>query len=361
MTANLANHWARKGWEITIVTLAPESNVYPLHPAIRQTTLNMAGSSPNMAYGLAQNFRRARALRRAIDAFRPDIAIAVMSTACVTLAAAAMGLTNTVSIGSIRSHPESRPTKPVWKALELIALGQLHAVVAQTQTTAAWLAAHSNARRIEVIPNPIRLPLLESGPRIKPDEFLKDNQKVLLAAGRLVPEKGFDFLVQAYALIAGKYQDWDLAIVGDGPERENLQLQIGSLGMCSRIHMPGWVGNTGDWYQRANLYVMTSRFEGFPNTLVEAMAYGLPAVSFDCDAGPRDIIRNEQDGLLVPAEDVAALADALDRLIFDDDLRKRFAVQAKQNWERFTIETISQMWESLFADLSAAKPALAAK
>jgi len=180
VTANLANHWARKGWEITIVTLAPENNSYPLHPAIRQITLNMAGPSPNMAYALAQNFRRVRALRKAIGAFQPHVAIAMMSTACVIMAAAAMGLTKTVSLGSIRSHPESRPTKPVWKALESIAFGQLHAVVAQTQTTAAWLAAHSHARRIEVIPNPIRLPLLEGEPRKKTDDFLKDNQKLLL-------------------------------------------------------------------------------------------------------------------------------------------------------------------------------------
>jgi glycosyltransferase involved in cell wall biosynthesis len=97
---------------------------------------------------------------------------------------------------------------------------------------------------------------------------------------------------------------------------------------------------------------MSSRFEGFPNTLVEALAHGLPAVSFDCDTGPRDIIRHEVDGLLVPLGDVAALTAALERVISDVNLRLRLATRAVETRERFSIERIAGMWEALFEELS---------
>ena len=113
----------------------------------------------------------------------------------------------------------------------------------------------------------------------------------------------------------------------------------------------GRAGTGGEWYERADLYVMSSRFEGYPNTLAEAMAHGLAAVSFDCDTGPRDIIRHEVDGLLVPPGDVAALTAALDRLMDDATLRQQFAERAVDARRRFSMERIAGTWEDLFKEI----------
>ncbi len=352
MTVNLANFWAEKGWKITVVTLAAASqDAYALHPSISRISLNMAGRSKNIAGGLSRNFKRVRALRQVLLDIKPDVAVAMIDTSCVTLALAARGLTNIVSAGSIRVHPPRRPTKALWKRIQSVAYGQLSAVVAQTGLTAAWLAAHTKARRIEVIPNPIQLPLPASEPEIKPDAICKSGRKILLAAGRFVPQKGFDLLVSAFTNLAQRHPDWDLVITGEGPERELLQLQINASGLGSRILLPGWAGNLADWYRRADLYVMSSRFEGFPNTLAEAMAHGVPAVSFDCDTGPSDIIRHECDGLLVPPENAPALTAALDRLMADEDLRHRFGTAAQETRNRFSLETVARMWENMFGEL----------
>jgi glycosyltransferase involved in cell wall biosynthesis len=352
VTANLANHWAKKGWEVTVTTVtARADDWHPLDPEIRHIAINLGRPSRGMADAIAQNIKRVKTLRHTLLTVRPDVAVAMMSAASATLAVAAWGLPNLVSLGAIRSHPACRPTKAVWKGIEALAFGHLSAVVAQTKTTAAWLAANTASRRIEVIPNPIVWPLPQSEPNIQPDGVCKTNRNVLLAAGRLVPLKRYDLLIDVFAALAREHENWDLVIAGDGPERQKLRSQICERGIGSRVFLPGFAGNLSDWYERADLFVMTSIFEGFPNALAEALAHGTPAVSFDCDAGPRDIICHGQDGLLVPAGDMPALTQALDRLMRYDSMRGSFAVAARQQRDRFAIQSVSRIWEDLFADL----------
>ena len=127
--------------------------------------------------------------------------------------------------------------------------------------------------------------------------------------------------------------------------------RINALGLNHRVKLPGRAGNVTDWYQQADLYVMSSLFEGFPNTLVEAMAHGCPAVSFDCDTGPRDIIRHKIDGLLVPAIDGPALAEALNQLMSDPRLLIQYGNRAIDVRQRFSMERILGLWDCLFEEV----------
>jgi glycosyltransferase involved in cell wall biosynthesis len=199
-----------------------------------------------------------------------------------------------------------------------------------------------------MIPNVVFYPLLAQEPRVNSD---KVERKRLLAVGRLSEEKRFNYLIETFANLATKYPHWDLVILGEGVLRSDLEQQIRELVLEKRIFLMGRVGNVGEWYESADLYVMSSRFEGFPNTLIEAMSYGLAAVSFDCDTGPRDIIRHEIDGLLVPSENIVALTAALGRLMSDEELRLRLAKRAIEVRERFSIEKITQLWEQLFDEV----------
>jgi glycosyltransferase involved in cell wall biosynthesis len=167
----------------------------------------------------------------------------------------------------------------------------------------------------------------------------------------LESQKGFDWLIEAFSNLADEHSDWDLVILGEGPLRIALEEQVRDLDLERRILLPGRAGNMAEWYESADFYVMSSRFEGFPNTLAEAMAHGLAAVSFDCDTGPRDIIRDELDGLLVPPGDVTELTVALDLLMSDGLMRLRFAERAVEVKERFSMERIAGMWEKLFEEI----------
>lgn len=348
VTANLANHWAGKGWEITVVTLAPCSlDTYELHPAVERIALNLASDSANVLIGLWQNLHRVMAMRRVLRKIQPDIALGMMTTANVLLALAALGL-RIRAVGSEHVHPAQYPLSALWERLRRRTYGWLHTVTALTSESACWLKAHTNVRRVTVIPNAAPWPLPVQVPKVNPESGYPFGRKVLLGVGRLEAQKGFDWLLEAFTGLAQKHPDWDLVILGEGALRTMIERQIQTAGLGKRVFLPGRVGNVGEWYERADLYVMSSRFEGFGNTLAEALAHGLPAVSFDCDAGPRDIIRHEVDGLLVPVGDVAGLVAALDRLMGDSALRQRFAERAVEARERFSMERIAGMWKELF-------------
>lgn len=352
VTANLANHWAAQGWKVTIVTLAPLSDdFYELSPAVTRIALTLDGDSRNSLVGMVQNLRRVMALRLVLRKIQPDIALGMMTSANVLLALSSFGL-RIRAIGSEHVHPAQYPLSPLWEGLRRHIYGWLSAVTALTGESACWLKAHTNVRRVTVIPNAAPWPLPVQEPKVKPESVCSLGRKVLLGVGRLEAQKGFDWLVEAFTGLAQEHTDWDLVILGEGSMRTMIEHQVRTVGLEKRIFLPGRVGNVGEWYEHADLYVMSSRFEGFGNTLAEALAHGLPAVSFDCDTGPRDIIRHEIDGLLVPPGDVASLTAALERLMSHADLRQRFAERAVKARERFSIEKIAGMWEELFEEVT---------
>jgi glycosyltransferase involved in cell wall biosynthesis len=349
VVANLANYWVSIGWDITVVTVASSaSDFYALDPAVARISLDLTGSSRNVFAGFWRTARRARALRRVLQRVRPEVALSAMHTANVILALAARGLPGLRAIGSEHNFPPKAPMGIIWETMRRHAYGKLAAVVALTQECASWLTAHSHARRVPVIPNPVAWPLSNHEPHIAPAAFCSSGRRILLGVGRLSAEKNFAALIDVFSRLASRHPAWDLVILGEGPTRDALHSQVQAAGLERRVFLPGSVGNMGHWYERAALYAMSSHFEGFPNTLVEAMAYGLPAVSFDCDTGPRDIIRHDVDGFLVAPGDTKAMEAALDTLMADEQLREDFALRAIETRERFSMKKISSMWEELF-------------
>jgi glycosyltransferase involved in cell wall biosynthesis len=351
VVANFANHWTEKGWDVTVVTLESDAaDFYGLNPGVARIALNRAGESSNVVVGLWQNVQRIKALRQVLEKVRPDIALSLMSNANVLLALAARGMRNMQAIGSERIYPPRLPLGSIWEVLRRHSYSQLSAVVALTQECADWVRQHTNARRIPVIPNAASWPLTRRVPHLSPADHCLPGRKLLLAVGRLCNQKNVETLIDVFAKLAPRHPDWDLVILGEGPLHQVLQARVQSARLEDRISMPGRAGNVGDWYEQADLYVLTSHFEGFPNTLAEAMAHGVPAVSFDCDTGPRDIIRHGIDGLLVAAGDTAGLELALDKAMGDGSLRQALASNAIQARERFSMEKVARMWEELFLD-----------
>ena len=349
VTTNLANYWAGKEWDITIATLTgDESDFYQLHPRVKRIALNLDADSQGLLSAIKHNYQRVRALRKVLKQQQPDVALAMMTTANILLALAAKGL-GIPAVGSERIHPPMLPLGTVWEWLRQHIYGQLDMLVALTKESAVWLKANTKIQKVEIIPNTVNYPITPQPPVIKP-KFVS-NSFNLIAVGRLSYQKGFDRLIQAFSTLASRFPEWNLIILGEGDCRQILEQQIAELGLEQRVSMPGVVGNLGDWYTEADLYVMTSLFEGFPNALGEAMSYGLPVISVDCDTGPRDIIRHQVDGLLVPQNDHHALVETLKMLMGDKMLRQKYAERSVEIRERLSIENISSLWEVLFINI----------
>lgn len=351
VSANLANYWAGKGWQVTLVTLvSKDDDVYELSPLINRISLNSADVSSNALAGLVNNIRRVIRLRQILRQIQPDLAMGMMTTANVLLAMAAWGVSiHTVGVEHI--HPPRLPMGFLWETLRRYTYGLLNVVTALASEGEEWIKSNTNAKKVLVIPNSVHWPLTTEDPQINPNTTYPLDKKLLLAVGRLNTQKGFDWLIEGFYSLAHKHPNWVLVILGEGSLRPLLEKQVFESKLENCIFLPGRAGNINEWYEKANLFVMSSRFEGFPMTLVEAMAYGLPAVSFDCDTGPRDIIRHEVDGLLVRPGNVAELTAALDRLMSDDLLIERFSERAVEVRERFSRERIVAMWEKLFEDV----------
>jgi len=347
VAAELSSWWAQAGRHVTLVTQeGADSDAYPLDPAVERVVLDTAGASGGGLAGLLANLRRLRALRACLKRARPDVVLGMMTTASVLAVLAATGLPCRV-IATEHTHPPSQQLGAMWLRLRRWAYPRAARVVALTRGTAQWLAEHVPGSRLAVIPNPVHWPLREAGPALAPPP--REAGPLLLAVGRLHPDKGFDVLLRAYAQLAPAHPDWRLAILGEGGERAALQAQAEALGIADRVDMPGRAGNVGDWYARADLYVLSSRVEGLSNTLLESLASGVAAVAFDCETGPREIVRDGEDGVLVrPVQDPAALAQALSRLMSDPQARARMAARAVDVRERFAPGRILARWQAVF-------------
>ncbi|OZI71719.1 glycosyltransferase family 4 protein [Bordetella genomosp. 12] len=347
VAVDLAGHWAAAGREVMILTQA-EGDAYPVRPGVQRRVLGTDGQGGGGLRGILDNLRRVRALRAVIREFQPDIVLGMMTTSSILAVLAAWGLPVKV-IATEHTHPPSQQLSGMWQRLRRLTYPRAARVVALTRGTAEWLERHVPGSRLAVIPNPVHWPLPRSEPRLAPPAV--PGRHYLLAVGRLHPDKGFDVLIEAYARLAGRFGDWDLLILGEGEERAALTRQVSAASLDERVYLPGRGGNVADWYEAADVYVLSSRFEGLSNTLLEAMASGLAPVSFDCDTGPREIIREGVDGVLVrPAGQAEALADALAALMSDPQARAGLAAEAVTVRERFSARHVLSLWQQLFDD-----------
>ena len=339
---HLANHWAAKGWCLNILTLqgAAVNPAFTLSPSVSVHDLDFPRLSEK-AWPKCGLLMQLCALRKTIRKMRPNVVIGFMDQPSVLAVMALLGSRVPV-IATEHSDPNERPIPIRWESYRRWMYPRASAVVTQTDEALAYFPP-SVRKHGRALPNPVVLPSL-SGITTK-------RRPVVVSMGRLENVKGFDRLIDAFALAAPSVPEWSLEIWGEGTDRKALEAQIKTLGLTDRVRLPGYTTRPGDVLRAADLFVISSRTESWSMVLCEAMAFGVPSISFDCPSGPRHIIRHDLDGLLVPNGNVRALAQAMKQLMTDAQARQRLSERSPEVLDRFSVLRVAGLWEELISEV----------
>ena len=228
-----------------------------------------------------------------------------------------------------------------WPRFRRLLYRRADVLTANTTGVMESLVPLFQARHLALLPNPLPMPVVPAAVGSAGD------RQGFVTVARLVPQKGIDVLIRALAQTSGAAQDWTLTLVGDGPEREALERQVLQAGLEEKVHFLGFRSDPQTSLLQAGVFVLPSRYEGMPNALLEAMAVGLAVVVTDASPGPLEVVEAGVSGLVVPSDEPAALADALDRLAAQPQLRERLGAAARETLRQSDWPVVGPIWESL--------------
>ncbi len=345
VVTNIANHLSVLGNSVSIVTFDSPVNkpFFPLNKEIELVQCDMLHVGTNFISGLKNNIKRILILRRIIKRLKGDIVISFMDRTNVITLIATRFLKIPVIV-SDRTDPILGNPGRMWRLLRIIMYHFACKIAVQTEKVVNKYPV-TFRKKIVVIPNPV----------MKPEKKLVQRQgNLIVGIGRLSEEKNFHLLIEAFYGIKKKYPDWHLEIYGDGPLRKQLENLILKLNLKDSVKLPGVVKDIDEVLQRADIFVLCSKFEGFPNVLCEAMANGCAVVSSRCGPAEEIIIDNE-NGLLVNINDVEEIKKAIEHLITNEGLRSRIGEKGREITEKYSMDRIIGNWLCVIEECAISK------
>ena len=338
VVTTLANSWASAGIDVTVITFqGPDKDAFKLEPRIRRMTIGGSKPSRNFIGGLIANSRRIVLLRGALRSCPAATILAFVGSTNILTILAALGLGQRLVI-SERNDPARQSLGRPWDLLRKMLYRRADLVVANSRAAIATMSEFVPSERLSWLPNMLRVAPAGT------NRSIPVANPFFLSVGRLVEQKGYDVLIEAFAQLAAVLPAWQLVILGDGPLLSELKQLAAELSVGDRVHFEGYVENPFPWYSKAEILVHPARFEGLPNAVLEAMSERRPVIVTDAQEGLRDIVVNNESGLVVAVNSVVALSEAMMSLAKDPQLRKRLGSAAYVAVEPFKAETAVQTW-----------------
>lgn len=326
----LANAMAERGHNVTLISICADNNCYTLDERVKYIFL------PDRKVNTLRIVTRYQDIRRKLQEIKPDITVNFWFQSAYMTAFMKKSITGRV-IYSERGDPGDKEYSGVLGLVRRLALPCIDGFVFQSKGAQEYFDKKIQNRSI-VIPNPVFVKV-EDYPEVK------ERNKVIVTVGRLHPQKNQKLLIDAFALIADKIPEYSLEIYGDGELKDELQKQIDELGLTNRAFLKGTSKQIQRLIYNASLFVLSSDYEGIPNTLLEAMALGIPCISTDCKpGGAREIIKDGIDGTIVPVGDKEKLSVAILEALMQTERVANMAKVAKRNMSRFTPNQIYSNW-----------------
>ncbi len=323
-----------KNNEVHLILLAKSLNFYKVSDKV--VIHNLGFENRGKLQKLNSEIRTFYKLRKLFIKEMPDTCLSFMEKYNIFTILASRKLKLKIFI-SDRSNPKKRIPFFI-NYLRIYMYRYATGIVAQTNLAKEILETSTQNKNIQVIPNPVRTVL--KYPNIK-------REKIILNVGRLITEKGQKYLIEAFSKL--NEPEWKLIILGEGALRQDLESQIEAYNLKDQVIMPGTVSNVDEWLARASIFCFPSVSEGFPNALIEAMAAGLACLSFNCDAGPNEIIDHDKNGLLIPVKDVETLFEQLSFLCNDNEKRLKLGLKAIEIREFLNSNKIANNYLDFFS------------
>ena len=341
--------WCREeGLQVLVITRhGPDRDAYQVPDGVERW-VEPRLSAPLERLGWFAFPWRLLALRQLLRRYRSDVVVGVTTLPAVKLLLASAGLPLRTVV-SERNYPPAKPPSLLWRWLRRFTYPWADLHLVQTVPTGIWLRDHCAVTRQRLLPNPVSWPLPDREPVVLPEDWLAADAPLILAAGTKSNQKGFDRLMPVFAELGRRTPSLHLALLGlasgcyQGRDQQGELRQ--ALGDCpdlqKRLLLPGVSGSMARWYARATVFVLPSRYEGFPNVLLEAMAAGCACIASDCLTGPSDLIRHGENGLLLPPQATTdTWVDAIETLLINQEYRRRLGARAAMVRERYAPERL---------------------
>jgi glycosyltransferase involved in cell wall biosynthesis len=341
VVSNLCHGWVRRGCEVHLIVESGEGAAFPVPADVVYHQLSKCHKRRGLK-GIWDNFSYVRSLGQVVRSAKLDAVLAVSTVANIHLAQAVIP-GSVVRIGSEHGYSPHFPLPFHKEWFRRRAYPKLDAIVCPTKEAANLLAQTYPSARTLGIPNWLTWPL-PKGDGSAGAAIGRPGRRTFLACGRFDKLKGFSRLIAMFDGLKERLPNWDLVIVGDGEDRELLESQVAQAKLGGRVFFPGWVADMESAFRSADVFVFPSVSEGFALVLAEAMACGLPCVSYDCKVGPSEIIRDGVDGVLIPVGDEAAFASAMLRLAEGETERSRLAAACPEILSRLSEDAIQPLW-----------------
>jgi GalNAc-alpha-(1->4)-GalNAc-alpha-(1->3)-diNAcBac-PP-undecaprenol alpha-1,4-N-acetyl-D-galactosaminyltransferase len=341
--ASLSNQLVTFGEEVTIIKLDNEAPFYDLDKRIKLINLNEAYHSKNVFERVRNTMRRIKKLRITFKEINVDVVVC-MNISMLTFAILAKGRAKSKIIGTEQSNPYISLSGSLKKSLKKIMSYLCNGFIFQTEDASSFYPKKTQQKGI-VIPNAI------FDQEIYKLKIPGSRRKIITSVGRLIESKGFDVLIKAFNNLKDEFSNYNLEIYGEGPNRSKLEIMINNLNLKDRVFLKGQVKNVSNYIFDTSLFVFPSRHEGMPNALMEAMACGLPCISTDCRMGPRELINDGINGILVPVDDIPSMESAMRKIMSDKISADRIAANAIKIRETHSIDLITMKYINYFKEL----------
>lgn len=346
----IANYLVEFSYEVFLVSHNKiDNDYYPIKKKVNRIELSPLIKTSNPFRKIMNNYNAVKELEICFNNYKPDIIISFLYQVNVRSLIANRKSKFPIII-SDRSNPELQGIELSWRALRYLYYKQSNKIIILSSRIKNQILSLPGIKDedIAILPNPLPDYSGFANEDIKDliNQFHFDENEIIGSMGRLTHAKGYDLLIRAFKRIEDDV-NYKLIIIGGGELKDELQNLINELGLVDRIILTGNLKNPFRLLIKFKMFVFTSRYEGFPNALLEAMSLGVPIISFDCDTGPREIITNNHDGILVKNGDIAELANAILKLEKDKKLRQKFKKNSKDLIKKYSVSHILNKWQSI--------------